>query len=46
MHFHVFGLPLATAGLVTVTELSPRAWIDKNGGDSSTIKFIEIPSSR
>lgn len=22
-----------------------RAWIDKNGGDSSTVKFVEIPSS-
>jgi NitT/TauT family transport system substrate-binding protein len=37
------GKTLGTAGLGTIAEYQPRAWIDKYGGDSSTIKFIEIP---
>jgi NitT/TauT family transport system substrate-binding protein len=37
----VFGVP----GLGTGAEYASRAWIDKNGGDSSTVKFIEIPYS-
>ena len=37
------GKTLGTAGLGTIAEYQPRAWIDKNGGDSSTVKFIEIP---
>jgi NitT/TauT family transport system substrate-binding protein len=28
-----------------VTEFAPRAWIDKNGGDSSGMKFIELTFS-
>lgn len=39
------GKTLCTAGLGTLTELAPRAWIDGNGGDSSTVKFIESPFS-
>ncbi len=37
------GKTLATAGLNTIAEYLPRAWIDKHGGDSTTIKFVEIP---
>jgi NitT/TauT family transport system substrate-binding protein len=37
------GKTLGTAGLNTIAEYLPRAWIDKNGGDSSTVKFIEMP---
>jgi NitT/TauT family transport system substrate-binding protein len=37
------GKTLGTAGLNTIAEYLPRAWIDKNGGDSSTVKFIELP---
>jgi NitT/TauT family transport system substrate-binding protein len=37
------GKTLGTAGLNTIAEFLPRAWIDKTGGDSSTVKFIEMP---
>jgi NitT/TauT family transport system substrate-binding protein len=37
------GKTLGTAGLNTIAEYLPRAWIDKNGGDSTTVKFIEMP---
>lgn len=37
------GKTIGTAGLNTIAEYLPRAWIDKNGGDSSTVKFIELP---
>jgi NitT/TauT family transport system substrate-binding protein len=37
------GKTLATAGLGTIAEYQPRAWIDKHGGDSTTVKFIELP---
>jgi len=40
------GKTLCTAGLGTLTEYAPRAWIDANGGDSSTVKFIEAPFSQ
>jgi NitT/TauT family transport system substrate-binding protein len=36
------GSTFATAGLGTIAEYEPRAWIDKNGGDSTTVKFIEL----
>ena len=39
------GQTLGTAGLNTIGEYLPRAWIDKNGGDSTTVKFVEIPMS-
>jgi ABC-type nitrate/sulfonate/bicarbonate transport system substrate-binding protein len=38
----------ATIGGITVgamDELAIRSWIDQNGGDSKTVKVIEIPSS-
>jgi NitT/TauT family transport system substrate-binding protein len=37
------GKTFATPGLGTIGEFLPRAWIDKHGGDSSTVKFVEIP---
>jgi NitT/TauT family transport system substrate-binding protein len=37
------GKTFACAGLGTIAEYQPRAWIDKHGGDSTTVKFIEIP---
>ncbi|HEV8021880.1 MAG TPA: ABC transporter substrate-binding protein [Candidatus Lustribacter sp.] len=37
------GKIIAVVALNGVTHLSTRAWIDQNGGDSSTIKFVEIP---
>ena len=37
------GKIVAVVGLNTVQETVTRAWIDKTGGDSSTVKFIEIP---
>lgn len=37
------GKVVCTAGLGTLAELGPRAWIDANGGDSSTVRFIEAP---
>lgn len=36
------GKVIAIPGLATLAEYSPRAWIDQNGGDSSTVKFIEM----
>jgi ABC-type nitrate/sulfonate/bicarbonate transport system substrate-binding protein len=37
------GKIFATNGLKNIGEFGPRAWIDKNGGDSSTVKFVEMP---
>jgi NitT/TauT family transport system substrate-binding protein len=37
------GKVIAIPGLATLAEYSPRAWIDQNGGDSSSVKFIEMP---
>jgi ABC-type nitrate/sulfonate/bicarbonate transport system substrate-binding protein len=37
------GKTFGIAGLNTIAEYVPRAWIDKNGGDSTTVKFIEVP---
>jgi NitT/TauT family transport system substrate-binding protein len=34
---------VGTNGLRTVAEALFRLWVDKNGGDSKTIKFIELP---
>jgi NitT/TauT family transport system substrate-binding protein len=36
------GKVLAVPGLSTGTEFASRAWIDKNGGDSNSVKFIEL----
>lgn len=37
------GKVVAVPGLGTLAEYSPRAWIDQNGGDSTTVKFTEMP---
>ena len=39
------GKVIAIPGLSTLAEYSPRAWIDQNGGDDTTVKFIEMPYS-
>jgi NitT/TauT family transport system substrate-binding protein len=37
------GKTFAVSGLGPIAEFIPRAWVDKNGGDSSTLKFTENP---
>jgi NitT/TauT family transport system substrate-binding protein len=37
------GKTMACSGLRTVGQWGPAAWIDKNGGDSSAVKFVEMP---
>ena len=36
------GKTIAVNGLRNIAEFAPSYWIDKNGGDSSTVKFIEM----
>ena len=38
------GKILATNGLRNIGEYGPATWIDRNGGDSTTVKFVEIPN--
>ncbi len=37
------GKIVATNGLKNIGQFAPAAWIDKNGGDSATVKFVEMP---
>lgn len=37
------GKIIGCTGLANVGQLAPDLWIDKNGGESSTVKFIEVP---
>jgi NitT/TauT family transport system substrate-binding protein len=37
------GKTVAVPGLGTATYFALRNWIDKNGGDSSTVKYVELP---
>ena len=37
------GKTVAVNGLKSISQLGPQIWIDKNGGDSSTVKFIDMP---
>jgi len=37
------GKTIAVGGLNIITHIAARAWIDANGGDSSTAHFIEVP---
>ena len=37
------GKTVAVSGLQTIGQISVQQWIDKNGGDSSTVKFVEMP---
>jgi NitT/TauT family transport system substrate-binding protein len=39
------GKTIGLNSLSGISVLSTRAWIDENGGDSSTCKFVEIPFS-
>jgi NitT/TauT family transport system substrate-binding protein len=37
------GKVIGTTGLADVGQLAPELWVDKNGGKSSAVKFIEMP---
>lgn len=37
------GKTIAINGLKDLQEIEARGWVDKFGGDSSTIKFVEVP---
>ncbi len=37
------GKVVAGSGLGTISGYGPRAWIEANGGDLSTVKFVELP---
>jgi ABC-type nitrate/sulfonate/bicarbonate transport system substrate-binding protein len=37
------GKIIAVSNLRSISETTARAWMDRNGGDSSTAKFVEIP---
>ena len=37
------GKRVAVAGLQDLTQFQAQAWLDKNGGDSSTVQFVEMP---
>jgi NitT/TauT family transport system substrate-binding protein len=37
------GKTVAVNGLQSVSQLGPQAWIDKNGGDSKTVHWVDMP---
>jgi NitT/TauT family transport system substrate-binding protein len=37
------GKIMAVIGLNNIADIAARAWIDKNGGDSKTVKSVELP---
>jgi len=37
------GKTVAVNGLKSISQLGPEAWIDKNGGDSKTVHWIDMP---
>ena len=37
------GKTIATNALHSLTDNGPKAWMDQNGGDSSSVKFVEFP---
>ena len=37
------GKTIATNGLANILQFAAQAWIDKNGGVSSSVKFVEMP---
>jgi NitT/TauT family transport system substrate-binding protein len=39
------GKPVSVAGLNDMQWLATHAWLDANGGDSSSVHFLEIPGS-
>jgi NitT/TauT family transport system substrate-binding protein len=40
------GKVVATPGLATMGDYGVRYWVDANGGDSTTLKFVEMPFSQ
>ena len=39
------GKIIAVNGLKSISQIGPQAWIDRNDGDSSTVKFVEVQQS-
>lgn len=39
------GQTVSVAALNGIDQVAMEAWVDKNGGDSKTMKFIEVPQS-
>lgn len=39
------GKTMGAPGLDDLTVITVRGWVDKRGGDSSTIKFVEMPNA-
>lgn len=37
------GKTVAVNGLKNITQLSVQLWVDRNGGDSAAVKFLELP---
>jgi NitT/TauT family transport system substrate-binding protein len=37
------GKSMAVSGLKNIAQITASAWIDANGGDSKTVKFVEVP---
>jgi NitT/TauT family transport system substrate-binding protein len=37
------GKSMAVSGLHNIAQIAASAWIDANGGDSKTVKFVEVP---
>jgi NitT/TauT family transport system substrate-binding protein len=37
------GKSIATNGLKNIVQIPTLAWIDNNGGDSKSVKFVEVP---
>jgi len=37
------GKTVAVGARSSIVEIGARAWIDQHGGDSSTVKFVEVP---
>lgn len=39
------GKIIAVSGLLNIAQVTTAQWIDKNGGDSTTVKWVEMPFS-
>jgi NitT/TauT family transport system substrate-binding protein len=39
------GKTIAVPTLAGINALAAKAWVDKNGGDASTLKFVEMPNA-
>ncbi len=39
------GKTVAVAGVKSVAQIAAYAWIDRNGGDSSTVRAVELPQN-